>query len=220
MYKKILIAEDFDTINIAVAQAFEDLPSELVHVKYCDDAFLKIRKAMQDNEPFDLLISDLSFLADHRKNNLSSGEELIAAVKKLQPDIKVIAYSIEDKSYRIQTLFDQFNISGYVFKGRNSIPELKQAVQDTYNNKRYISPELAHKMRDKSLSEIDEYDIELLKMLSLGLRQDEIAAKFKEANRMPYSTSAVEKKINRLKSYFDANNATHLVSLAKDMRVI
>jgi len=220
MFKKILVAEDFDSINIAVAKAFEEMSVEVVHVKYCDDGLLKIKRALADGEPFDLLISDLSFMPAHRSENLVSGEELIAAVKELQPNIKVIAYSIEDKAYRIRSLFDKQGISGYVFKGRNSIAELKLAVNQVYLDKSFISPELSHKLNDKSLNDIDDYDIALLQLLSTGIKQDAIAQKLKEANLAPNSTSAVEKKINRLRILFGANNATHLISLAKDLRVI
>jgi DNA-binding NarL/FixJ family response regulator len=220
MFKKVLVAEDIDSINIAVVQTLSDLDADaIVHVKYCDDALLKIRKAIQDNEPFDLLVSDLSFLADHRDNKIASGEELIAAVKKLQPDIKIIAYSIEDKAFRIRKLFDS-GISGYVCKGRNSIPQLQQAIRDTFHDKNYLSPELAHIMTDTQLDELDDYDIALLQLLSKGLKQDEIAVHFKASGTTPNSTSAVEKRINRLKISFQANNAIHLVSLAKDLRVI
>jgi hypothetical protein len=48
--------------------------------KYCDEALLKIKKVLND-QPYELLISDLSFKADHNKNQLNSGEELIQAVR-------------------------------------------------------------------------------------------------------------------------------------------
>jgi len=221
MFKKILVAEDFDSINMAVAAAFEEMNlTEVVHVKYCDEGLIKIKKALADGEPFDLLISDLSFLSGQREEKLSSGEQLISAVRALQPELKVIAYSIEDKSYRIRSLFEKQHISGYVFKGRNSIPELKQAVYDVFADKEFISPEVGQKLKDKSLSEIDDYDIALLRLLSTGIKQDKVAARLKEVGIAPNSTSAVEKRISRLKVYFDANNTTHLVSLAKDLRVI
>ena len=71
MFHKVLIAEDLDSISIAVIQALEMLSiAEIHHAKYCDDAFLKIKKALFDNEPYDLLISDLSFKPDHRENSL------------------------------------------------------------------------------------------------------------------------------------------------------
>jgi hypothetical protein len=39
MFKKILIAEDLDSINITVEQALKELSiTEIHHAKYCDDA--------------------------------------------------------------------------------------------------------------------------------------------------------------------------------------
>ena len=46
MFKKVLVAEDFDSISIAVGQVLKELSvPEIHHAKYCDDAFLKIKKA-------------------------------------------------------------------------------------------------------------------------------------------------------------------------------
>ena len=47
MFKKALIAEDFDSINLAVMQALNDIGvANIQHAKYCDDAQLKIKKAL------------------------------------------------------------------------------------------------------------------------------------------------------------------------------
>ncbi|HEX9980942.1 MAG TPA: response regulator [Flavobacterium sp.] len=222
MSQKVLVAEDFDSINIAVAKTLEELGmANFDHAKYCDDAFLKIRKALHDNEPYDLLITDLSFPDDGRRNKITSGEVLIAEVRKVQPDIKIIVFSVEDKPFRIKSLFDTYDISGYVFKGRNSIPQLKQAIPNILEKDEiYLSPELSHIRNDKTVSEIDHYDISLLKLLAQGLKQNEISEKFKESGITPNSTSAVEKRINRLKIHFMANNNVQIVVMAKDLGFI
>ena len=222
MFQKVLLAEDLDTINIAVIQALQELEIfEIQHAKYCDDALLKIKKANHDDQPFELLISDLSFKTDHRINQLNSGEELIAAVKKAQPNIKIITYSIEDKSYRIKSLFDDLGINGYIIKGRNSLPELKKAIQSIYNKPELlISPFSAISTNDTILFEIESYDIQLLKKLSQGLILDEIALHFKAANTIPYGSSSIEKRVNKLKTYFKANNNVHLIAIAKDLGLV
>ena len=222
MFHKVLVAEDFDSISISVVQALNELSvSEIHHTKYCDDALLKIRRAIQDDAPYDLLISDLSFKTDHRETKLNSGEELIATVKKIQPNIKTIVFSIEDKSFRIKSLYVNLGINAFVAKGRNSIPELKKAIQGVYNDEsKIISPELLHSLRDKSLIEIETYDISLLKLLSKGLILDEIAANFKNSGMIPNGSSSIEKRINKLKIYFKANNNVHLIAIAKDLGVI
>lgn len=222
MFHKVLVAEDLDSISITVGQALETLSvSEIHHAKYCDDAFLKVKKAIHDEVPYDLLISDLSFKTDHRDTHLSSGDELIAAVKKVQPGIKTIVFSIEDKSFRIKSLFNDLGINAYVAKGRNSIPELIKAIKSVFANKsKILSPELSHALRDKSLIEIENYDILLLKSLSKGLTLEEIALDFKNSGILPNGSSSIEKRINKLKIYLKAHNNVHLIAIAKDMGLV
>ncbi|WPR71328.1 response regulator [Flavobacterium sp. NG2] len=224
MFNKVIISEDFDSINLAVVEALKDCAiREVDYTKYCDDALLKIKKAILDDTPYDLLLTDLSFKEDHRDDTitLKSGDELIAAVRALQPNIKIIVYSIEDKSYRIKSLFENYHIDGYVMKGRNSIPELKNALTLVYNtDQRYLSPTITHVLQDKTVNEIDNYDLELLKYLSIGIPQEQMENQFKMLNISPNSKSSIEKRINKLKTYFKASNTIHLIAIAKDLGLI
>ncbi|WJS94886.1 response regulator [Flavobacterium johnsoniae] len=222
MFKKVLVAEDLDSISIAVVQVLEDLKVPVIHhVKYCDEGLLKIKKAAQENEPYDLLITDLSFKQDHRKANLTSGDELIEAVNKVQPDLKKIVFSIEDKSYRIKSLFNDLGINAYVSKGRNSITELKNAIESTFNNEeKILSSDLSFSFNDKTLIEIESYDISILKLLSQGYILESISKEFKNLSITPNGTSSIEKRINKLKIYFKANNNVHLIAIAKDFGLV
>jgi two-component system capsular synthesis response regulator RcsB len=222
MFNKVLVAEDFDSISITVEQALAELSvPEIHHAKYCDDALLKVKKALLEEAPYDLLISDLSFKTDHRETQLTSGDELIAAVKKVQPTIKTVVFSIEDKSFRIKSLFNDLGINAFVAKGRNSIPELKKAILGVFeNDSKILSQELAHTLRDKSLIEIENYDILLLKSLSGGLTLEEIAVDFKNTGVIPNGSSSIEKRINKLKIFFKANNNVHLIAITKDLGLV
>lgn len=221
MFKKVLIAEDFDSINIAVKQTLESLGvEEIQYAKYCDDALLKFKKAKQDNEPFDLLISDLSFVADYRKVEIPSGEKLIETIRNLQPELNVIVYSVEDKAYTIKTLFEKQKINAFVHKGRNSISQLKTAIETLLYGKTFISPELSHTLQDKTGKEIDSYDITLLTHLSNGVAIEEMEALFKKLNITPNSKSTIEKRVAKLKDYFKASNNIHLIAIAKDLGII
>ncbi|MBO9587026.1 MAG: response regulator [Flavobacterium sp.] len=222
MFKKVLVAEDLDSISLSVVQVLEELKVPVIHhVKYCDEGLLKIKKALADNEPYDLLITDLSFKSDHRKVNLNSGDELIDAVNKVQPKIKKIVFSIEDKSYRIKTLFNELGINAYVTKGRNSIAELRNAIESTFNNEeKILSSDLSFNFNDKSLIEIESYDISILQLLSKGYILESISKEFKDLSITPNGTSSIEKRINKLKIYFKANNNVHLIAIAKDFGLV
>lgn len=221
MFTKVLIAEDMDDINTGVQTALSELEiATLDYAQYCDDADLKARKARKDNVPYELLITDLSFKKDHREQHLNSGEELLIKLKKDQPDIKVIVYSVEDKLQRVRRLFNKHNIDAYVCKGRKSLKELIKAVRAVSGGKTHLSPEVKMALSNKKNIEIDDYDIGLLKLLSKGLNQDEISEDLKGRSISPNSLSSIEKRLSKLKIYFKANNAVHLIANAKDLGLI
>ncbi|MEL4306928.1 response regulator [Joostella sp. CR20] len=221
MFKKILIAEDIDSINIGLVNTLKEAYNvEIDHAKYCDDAYLKIKSAIQKNTPYDLLITDLSFKQDHRKCNIASGDKLAGKVKLEQPNIAVIIYSIEDRPHVIKSFFDNIGINGYVCKGRNSAKEMVTAVKQVYNTNTYIPEHLKFGLRETRNIEIENYDVLLLEALSQGNSQNEIKTKFKSEGVSPCSLSTIEKRINNLRNTFKAKNTTHLISIAKDLGVI
>lgn len=221
MLKKVLIAEDIDSISFGVIKALEGYHGiNAVHAKYCDEAILKLKAAEAKGEPFDLLITDLSFKQDHVKVVLADGEDLINNVKELFPTLPIIVYSIEDKPYRIKNLFDFFQINGFVLKGRYSSLELREAISKIQKEEKYISKDIAHYLMSKESEEITDYDISLLDLLSKGYTQNEISKEFESLKLNPSSNSAIEKRINKLKIQLKANNTIQLIAIAKDLGMI
>jgi two-component system, NarL family, captular synthesis response regulator RcsB len=221
MFKKILIAEDIDSINYGIERVLDGIQGvTTTHSKYCDDALLKYKKAILDNEPYDLLITDLSFKQDHKETILANGEDLIAAIKEINENFPILVYSIEDKPYRVKCLFDFYSINAFVLKGRYSSLELREAVSKINKGEKYISKDIAHFLFNKETEEITDYDISILDLLAKGYTQNEIATNL-EANKInPSSVSAIEKRINKLKTQLKAKNTIQLVSLAKDIGMI
>lgn len=221
MFTKVLIAEDFDSINIALIQTLENMGvKEIDHAKYCDDALLKAKKALQDQAPYDLLISDLSFETDYRTVTLSSGEELIAAIRKIQPTIPVLVYTVEDKPFAIKLLIEDLKVNAFVHKGRNSISQLKTAMETILFGGTFISQNLAHALKETSLNEIEDYDIEVLTHLAQGVTIEEMEHLFKSKEIKPNSKSYIEKRVSKLKDIFKAKTTIHLVALSKDLGII
>ena len=169
---------------------------------------------------YDLFISDLSFEIDHREVKIKTGEEIIKKIRLLQPELKIIVYSVEDKSFRLKSLFENAHINAYVHKGRNSIEQIKTAIERIQNNGTiYLSPDIENALRDKTTREIDEFDIKIIKHLALGTSQEEMESRFKELGITPNSKSTIEKRIGKLKDYFKANNTVHLIAIAKDLGI-
>jgi len=221
MFKKILIVEDIDSINLGVTALLEKNFDVQVHnTKYCDDAYLKIKKAVFDRKPFDLIITDLSFKEDEKGTKIAGGEELVSLIKEENTGAKIIVYSIEDKPYIIRSLFSTNSINAFVIKGREGSNELLEAINTLKEGGIYISPKFANIVREQPVLELDKYDIEILKLLSEGNTQEDISNVFKQKEYPSPSTSSIEKKINRLKCMFKVQNSIHLIATAKDMRLI
>jgi DNA-binding NarL/FixJ family response regulator len=170
--------------------------------------------------PYDLIITDLSFKDDFREANITTGEELIDAIKEEQPDANIIVYSIEDRPLLIKSLFKNRSINAFVAKGRESSTELMEAINTIYHGGNYISPQLTNIFMEQVFLELDKYDVEILKLLSEGFTQDDISNIFKDKKYPSPSTSSIEKRINKLKYFFKAQNSIHLVAITKDMRLI
>lgn len=222
MFDKVLVVEDFDVINSGIKTALDEMHiKEVDYRSYCDEAFFKIKNAFQSEKPYDLIISDLSFENDGTPQKLKSGEELIEKIRKVFPDLKIIVFSVEDKPYRIQHLYKNLKIQGYVWKNRNGLKELKKAIQSVFKAEDfYISPDLNSSIHPKKAIEISDYDIFLITSLSKGLLQEAISEKLKIKGIIPSSVSAVEKRLKLLKDHFNANNPAHLVAIAKDFGLI
>lgn len=221
MFKKVLIAEDIDTINLGLIDELNKaFDFEIQHAKYCDDAILKFKKAMIEGQPFDLLISDLSFALDHRTCNIANGEELAREVLTLKPETKVIIYSIDDRPQKVKSLLKNPGINSYICKGRESSKQMLDAIKNLVDKDIYLPPDLKHLLNQTPVFEVQDYDIILLQELSAGNSQEGISKKLKSKNINPSSVSSIEKRINKLKLHFKAKNTVHLISQVKDFGLI
>jgi DNA-binding NarL/FixJ family response regulator len=222
MFRKILIAEDFDVIGSGIKTALQEIGVEQIdYISYCDEAFCKLKNAYLNGEPYDLLISDLSFESDGTSQKLKAGEDLIKKVKTEFPNLKIIVFSVEDNPYRIQYLYNNLKVQGYVWKNRNGLADLKKAMYAAFNtNQFYISPDLNSAIHPKKALDITEYDLLLILNLSQGFTYKEISEMLEAKGVQPSSISVVEKRIKFMKEYFNAKNPINLVSIAKDFGLI
>ena len=221
MFKKVLVAEDMDSINHAVAAVLQELGiQEVVHAQYCDKAWLMAKKALKEGNPFDLLICDLSFKPDHREEKITSGKELIACLKQVDPSLQVIVNSIEDHPQTVKELWETENIDGYVCKDRNGLKELHKALLEVYNGEKYNSPSIEKALTQNNLLVLNDFEINIVNYLALGFTQDEIHQKLKNENIKPNSKSAIEKRLKELREEFNANTIPHLIGIMKDLKLI
>jgi len=221
MFKRVLIAEDHESTSISVRKTLEELNiTQTEYSYYCDDALMHIKKNINAEITFDLLITDLSFEEDHRKQELAGGVELINAIKQIQPNIKVLVFSAENKPALIDELFKKHGINGYVRKARHDAKDLKLAIDALSKGKTYISPDLKQSVKEKNTFEFTPYDIAIITQLSQGTLQKNIPVYLQENNLKPFGLSSVEKRLNMMKELLEFTKNEQLVAYCKDFGII
>lgn len=221
MFKRVLIAEDHESTNISVQKTLLDLGvPHTDYVYYCDDALMRVQKGLKDDQPYDLLITDLSFEEDHRKQQICDGTELIMAVKAEQPKLKVIVFSGENKTAAIDVLFKALNIDGYVRKARHDAKELKLAIETIYQDKKYLSADLRQAVKEKNSYEFTEFDVTIITLLTNGTPQKDIPDYLRKNNIKPAGLSSVEKRLNLMKETLGFSKNEQLIGFCKDLGII
>ncbi len=221
MFKKVLIAEDHEMTNFSVQRSLSELgisSDTRNYVYYCDHALMRIQKALQENEPYELLITDLSFADDFTPQKISKGTELIKVAKQLQPDLKVLVFSMEHRAEEAQSLVKDYNIDAFVPKGRKDAHDLKVAIETIYKDKKYLSPHLRRstKVKDYDFSTID---IAIITLLAEGKSQKNIPSHLLLSN-ITYGLSSVEKRLKAMREALEFTNNEQLIAYCKDIKVI
>lgn len=221
MFKNVLIAEDHESINISVRKTVEESGvNDVDYVYYCDDALIRLQKGVLTGNPYDLLITDLVFEADHYHQKLFDGEALIEAARSVQPNLKVLVFSTECRAVIIDNLFNKFSINGYVRKARNDAQELKLALTNIYKGRPHFPVQLRQAVSQKNTHEFTEFDITILNLLLHGVLQKDIPAYLENNAIRPSSLSSLEKRLNVMKESLGFSKNEQLVAFSKDMGII
>jgi DNA-binding NarL/FixJ family response regulator len=221
MIRKVLIAEDQENANISLQKTLQELKiAEPDYTFHCDDALLKIKKAVQSGNSYDLLITDIHFEEDHRQPQLKNGAELIAAARKEQPDLKILVFSAENKPVFIEKLFNDLDIDGYVRKARNDIKDLIKAIDTISTKQRYYPRHLIQQAKQSNAHEFSDFDITIISLMIEGKRQNEISLYLKTNNIHPSGLSSIEKRLSQIKEALNFATNEQLIAHCVKMGII
>ncbi|RZL20324.1 MAG: response regulator transcription factor, partial [Pedobacter sp.] len=145
---------------------------------------------------------------------------LIEAVKKIQPQIKVLVFSAETNPAVIDNLFKNLRINGYVRKARHDAKDLKKAIETITLNKIYLSEDLRQSLKQKNAFEFTQYDITIISLLSQGTLQKDIPNYLQQNKIKPAGLSSVEKRLGSMREALEFSKNEQLVAYCKDFGII
>ncbi|MCY1522903.1 hypothetical protein D9M68_577820 [compost metagenome] len=180
----------------------------------------RIQKALKENSPYELLISDLSFDDDHTPQKIVRGTELIKAVRAIQPDLKVLIFSIENRAKVVHSLFKNLDIHAYVPKARQDAKDLKIAIETLSKGKKYVSPNLKRTSGDQSYHDFSTLDKSIIAALISGKLQKEIPKYLEQLNIRPSGLSSVEKRLKLMRENLDFSTNEQLIAYCIETGIV
>lgn len=208
MFNKILIVEDFESL----VNAIKIIAKELLYTPIIDQAFdyeearIKIQTAKANQVPYDLLIIGLSFPPIDKEQKLIEKKELIRALKKEQPSLKIIVLSTDSKYCAEKLLQDNFPIDAVITDDKDNMKELKTAITEIYKGNTYFSKTEQESYANK----ITAKDVELVRLLT-SKKIKEISVIFKTQNIKACSISSINQRIKYLKETVHAKSIGELI---------
>ncbi|TCC99956.1 response regulator [Pedobacter psychroterrae] len=221
MFERVLIVEDHESVSNSVKQALNDLGVDNPeHVSYCDYALSWIKKAIVTPQPYDLLITDLSFEEDQTVQQITDGVALIRAVREVQPDLKILVFTAEGRLEVIRPLIEKLGINAYVRKARRDTQELKAAFEAIANGRNYFPLQMKRSERNGHSFNFSTYDITIIRLLAEGKKQKDIPQCLQDNKITPSSLSSLEKRLNQIKDEFSFTTNEQLIAYCKDFKII
>lgn len=191
---KILIADDHSMVREGLKQLLE-LEGDLEVVGEASNG-IETLETIRATKP-DVLLLDVNM-------PVMNGLEILAKIKQEKMGVKVLILTIHNEvEYLLKAV--EIGCDGYILKDSNS-NLLKRAIHTVYNGDSYIQPNLIPVLNaglanktivNSKLSELTKREIEVLKLLSEGLFNKEIAFRLEISERtVKNHVSNIFKKIN------------------------
>lgn len=221
MQLKVLLVEDHQSASISVEKTLNDMKIENIqNISYCDDAIIYFKKALDNSSPYDLVITDLNFVEDHKEQQIKNGQELIRQLRSLYPPIKIIVFSAENNPLVIKKLYDELEIDGFVGKSRGDSVEMRKALEQVIEGKKYTNQKYLVQIRDHAVFSFTDYDVMILTKMVEGKRQDEIAKYFKENSIQPSALSSIEKRLRHIKTSLQFQTNEQMIAYCVRMGIV
>lgn len=152
-------------------------------------------------ESINVAILDLNFESNHY-----NGFDIAKKIKIFYPEKKIIILTQQAKIENYEILFNDIQIDGYLDK-QLGVEETFEALETVMKGKTYIDKNIKSMLEIGRFLNITNKEKEVIKLLSEGLIQKEIAVRLFVSNR------TIETHVKNLTRKIGAKNTAHLISI-------
>ena len=219
---RILIADDHQLVIQGILCSLKEVGDfDVVSTTTCDEAFQLI-KTHQNNKPFQLLFTDLSFDNSTKDTNLDGGEELIKAIRNNEIDIKIAVITGHTETNRVYNVISNLNPNAYLLKSKCDAIEIGFAVQKMLANDYYYTHEIHQKIMKRNIVQIqmDDVAVQILKELPNHPKISNLEGVITKSDGSVIKLRSIETKLGILRTDLNANNNTDLILKAKELGII
>ena len=220
--KRILIVDDHQLVIQGILCSLKEVGDfDVVTTNNCDEAFNLI-KNHQNNNPFQLLFTDLSFDNTTEDTNLDGGEELIKAIRNNEFDIRIGVITGHTETNRVYNVISNLNPNAYLLKSKCDATEIGFAVQKMLANDYYYTHEIHQKIMRRNIIQIqmDDVAIQILKELPNHPKISNLEGIITKGDGSSIKLRSIETKLANLRADLNANNNTDLILKAKELGII
>ena len=219
---RILIVDDHQLVIQGILCSLKEVGDfDVVTRNTCDEAFQLI-KSHQNNNPFHLLFTDLSFDNTTEDSLLDGGEELIKAIQNNNFDIKIAVITGHTETNRVYNVIRNLKPNAYLLKSKCDATEIGFAVQKMLINDFYYTHEIHQKIMRRNIIQIqmDDVAIQILKELPNHPKIANLEGIIEKNDGGFLKLRSIETKLGNLRADLNANNNTDLVLKAKELGII
>jgi DNA-binding NarL/FixJ family response regulator len=175
----------------------------------CEGAYIVITEAIQKEQLFDLAIIDQG-LPSYPEQFLASGSDLALLIRKRMPNCKIIMVTAHSEVITIYDIVKKVNPDGLINKNDINPDNLQLIVSEVMQGNQYHSLTVKNCINEIWKKELmfDDFNRQILSYLSIGFKVKELE------DVVHLSTSAIQKRVIRMKTAFEVTDDSGLVKEA------
>ncbi|HEU4790689.1 MAG TPA: response regulator [Flavobacterium sp.] len=175
----------------------------------CEEAYLSLLRSSAAEESFDVALIDKG-LPGYEEKSIFSGIDLARLIRELMPNCKIVMITAHTEVIIIYEIYQKVRPDGLIIKNDITPDKLQLALLEIMKGKPYQSSMVKNCITEiwKKELMVEDYNRQILLYLSKGFKIKELEGV------VCLTTSAIQKRIIKMKKVFEAKDDSSLVKEA------